>query len=258
MSGIKDKIREALDAYERKDFVNALDMFEALSDKSDEASYYLANLYRMGLGTEKNYAKAKQLYENAIKKGNADAKAGLALMYVTGQGVNRDVQLGHKMLEDARYEGSIVAIENLGMMYESGIGVPKDLEKALKYYRSAEELGSESSTYNLGRIYYFGAGVEKNINLAYELLMKSKKKAESAYLLAMMNLKGEVGEKDTAKAYELLNYASDSGCSAAMVQFGLMLINGISCKKDELRGKKLIEKAAKKGNNKAKELLGIQ
>jgi len=249
-----EKLQTAKKAYEERDFITAKNTFEQISHVSDEATYYLAGMYRLGLGVDKNYARAIELYENAMKKGNSDAKACLGLMHVMGQGMPRNVKHGHKMLEDARYEGSIVALDNLGMMYESGIGVPKDIDKAIKYYNSAEELGSEASTYNLGRMFYFGTDVEKNVNKAVELLKRSRKKAESAYLLAMMRIRGEIEEEDI-DGMELLRYASKSGCSAAMCQLGLILYHGKSGVKDEIRGRKYIERAAKLGNKKAIELL---
>lgn len=256
MSTIEERFRTAKDLYDKKEYIRAKEIFQDIEYKSMEAAYYLAIIYRKGLDTEANYDRAIEYYKKSMKMGNSEAKAELATMYMTGQGVKRDVEQAHKMLEEARYEGSVVALDNLGMMYESGIGVPMDLDMAMKYYNSATDLGSLNSAYQLARMYYFGKGVEKNLDRALTLLQYAKEKPEAAYLLGMMYHKGEVEAVDDSEAWKLLNYASDAGCSAAMCQLAVLLINGVHNGETNIsKAKALLERAKKQGSKKAQELL---
>ena len=52
--------------------------------------YGMGNLYRKGLGVEKNYDQARALYEQAVSLGCAGACVGLGRLYRYGEGVEAD------------------------------------------------------------------------------------------------------------------------------------------------------------------------
>ena len=56
------------------------------------SSFYLAYMYHDGIGVEKNYQKAIELYMHAIEKGHACAMNNLAHMYYNGLGVEKNYQ----------------------------------------------------------------------------------------------------------------------------------------------------------------------
>ena len=76
-------------------------------------------MYENGVGVERNYEKAIELYEKAIELGNS------------------------------------IAMNNLGNIYKSGTLVKQDYEKAIELYEKAIELGDNDAIYNLGIIYYY-------------------------------------------------------------------------------------------------------
>ena len=65
---------------------------------------------------EVDYAKARDYYEQAAAKGNADA------------------------------------LNNLGVLYHNGYGVERDYNKALEYYQKAVDAGSQKAVENLANL----------------------------------------------------------------------------------------------------------
>lgn len=122
-------------------YAQALDGFLKL-EKSDRADdnllYKLGRMYRYGLGTDEDIAKAMDYFTRAAKYGNTNAKR-------------------------------IVAVEQL-----SGEHIPRDVKKAVETLTELAENGDAVASYRLGKLYIFGAdGVERDIELGKQWLAKS-------------------------------------------------------------------------------------
>jgi uncharacterized protein len=84
--------RIALEAYKRKDFKKAHDIWiEESKFKNDQAMANLGLMYLKGEGVEKDYVKAKEYFENASSYDNDSANFNLALMYQTKIGVEENI-----------------------------------------------------------------------------------------------------------------------------------------------------------------------
>jgi len=101
----------------------------------------LALLYENGQGVAQDYAKAREWYEKAADKGNADAMANLGLVYLNGEGVVQDYAKAREWFEKAAVKGEVVAMNSLALLYENGQGVAQDYAKAREWYEKAADKG---------------------------------------------------------------------------------------------------------------------
>lgn len=78
-------------AYDAGDYAAAADYWHPLAARYDLAAMRnMGNLYRRGLGVEKDAQKALAYYEAAAKRGFAPAQYAAALMHVSNDGVPYD------------------------------------------------------------------------------------------------------------------------------------------------------------------------
>jgi len=79
---------EAAAAYDRGDYAKAFVIWKELADDGDIAAMRnVGQLYRRGLGVERDPVMAFRYYGRAAELGLATAMANVGVMYVTGEGV---------------------------------------------------------------------------------------------------------------------------------------------------------------------------
>ena len=98
---------------------------------------HLGFFYAMGVGVEKNYAKAREWYEKAAAKGDTAAMQNLGALYAAGSGVPRDYAKAREWFEKAAAKGDGFSMIILGGLYADGEGVPQDYSKAREWYEKA-------------------------------------------------------------------------------------------------------------------------
>jgi TPR repeat protein len=91
-----------------KDPVQAIAIFERAAERGYLlALTNLAGIYRQGeYGTPVNQEKAAELYQKAAQRGNGDAQAALGEMYALGQGVEKDFAKAKHWVQQAFYNNS--------------------------------------------------------------------------------------------------------------------------------------------------------
>ncbi len=95
-------------SYDRANYQTALKVWMGQADSGDaEAQNYVGEIYLKGLGTEPDYAKAREWFEKSAAQGFKRARI------------------------------------NLGYLYEQGLGVPKDMTRALNLYREASGIDND-------------------------------------------------------------------------------------------------------------------
>ncbi len=133
----------------KKDWIKAEEALLKLMDaKEEEAAMYLGNIYYHSKTPD--HEKAFQYYSMAAGQGNIEAKYKLCDMYRRGLGVERNPRkafLMLKMLYHQQYrlvqqgqykcEYPEVALR-MGWCYEKGAGCPRDPVKAYTYFKEAE------------------------------------------------------------------------------------------------------------------------
>jgi TPR repeat protein len=111
------EMQDGFDAYNRKDFKEAVRFFRYSSEQGDALAQVLLGLmYDEGKGVTQDYIEAVKWYRHSAELGNASAQSNLGLMYAEGQGVLQDYLLAHMWFNFASSNGSINGLEGLKMI----------------------------------------------------------------------------------------------------------------------------------------------
>lgn len=87
----EENFREGLEAYQAKRYEQAVAIWRPLAqDGGPRAQHHLANLYRGGLGVERDLARSAEWMRRAARQGHAPSQFTLAYMLDEGMGVERD------------------------------------------------------------------------------------------------------------------------------------------------------------------------
>ena len=121
-----------LDAFNRQDYTNAVDVWRPLAEEGDtRAQYYLGVMCEEGNGVLEDDGEAVRWYRLAAEQGVAAAQ------------------------------------NNLGWRCQNGFNIPEDDGEAVKWYTLAAEQGDADAQFLLGLMYYAGEGVSENHVYAY-------------------------------------------------------------------------------------------
>ena len=125
------EMQDGFDAYNRKDFTAAVEIFLHSSEQGDPLAQLLLGLmYDEGKGVKQDYIEAVKWYRLSAEQGNASAQSNLGLMYAEGQGVLQDYLLAHMWFYFASSNGSENGLEGLKMVEKKMS--PAQIEKAQK------------------------------------------------------------------------------------------------------------------------------
>lgn len=115
---------EAEQALERKDYATAKQVFEQLATQGDAKSQFqLGYLYRNGFGVPKNFETAASWYRLAAKQGFAKAQVALAIALERGRGLPMNLEEAVAWFRRAAESDDGYAQKWLGEAYLKGIGV---------------------------------------------------------------------------------------------------------------------------------------
>lgn len=151
-----------------RDYPQALKWLSIAADSGiPTGEAMLADLYRQGLGTPADTAKAVTLYNNAIEKGLQDAERKLwammgekwmdlpadsllsiGLYYYT----HRAPGIGLNAFEKVASERNPKALALLGDAYSRGVGVAYDHDKSTAYFLEAALLGDPSAQFIIAEL----------------------------------------------------------------------------------------------------------
>ena len=117
-----DRLHEAINSLDKKEFVTAHQLFLDLADKGiAEAQINLGMMFESGQGVPQDFNEAIRWYRLAADQKLIKAQEKLNLLL--------------KKAAEAQFNLS------LGMMFESGQGVPQDFNEAIRWYRLAADQG---------------------------------------------------------------------------------------------------------------------
>jgi len=134
-------------AYDAGDYEKAFKTWWELRYEDLAAMRNLGMMLRKGQGTEKDPAKAEEIYQRAAEAGLPTAQADLADMYLKGELGPPDLARALPLLEAAAAANHPVAQYQLGELYETGAPplVPQNLETARQLYASAAGHGMKEA-----------------------------------------------------------------------------------------------------------------
>jgi len=147
---IQDIYKRGTDAYNAKNYQNAMNWFKAGAAKGDFASVnWVGWLYQNGLGVKTDNNAAVMWYHQAADKGFAPSETNLGWAYQSGLGVPQDYHEAMKYYRMAAEQKNESAEINVGFMYETGLGVAPDDAEARKWYKTAADQGSQEAQKDL-------------------------------------------------------------------------------------------------------------
>jgi TPR repeat protein len=115
-------------SYEKKDFIHAAEWYAKAAKQDDlQATYNLGHMYHEGLGVQKSYQKANELFLQIADKGGFEEDGGL------------------------HYK----ALDMLGNSYRDGLGVPQNYVEAYKWYFLAAVRGHPGAPTQMQAVAHF-------------------------------------------------------------------------------------------------------
>ena len=235
------------------------DYFKQRSGPEDpDATFMLAKLKELAVGTEFDPAGACADYNEAAKSGHYAARLMAATCVLNGMGTARDRSRGAGLLQELADDGYAPAAISLGRCYEYGYGVDRDRSKAFAIYRELAEFGNDAGMYSLGRCYMDGVGVDKDGPMAYAWYSAAAGRGSIAaiYGLARCHIGGVGTEKNRDLGLKLLEEAASFGQTDAMVMLGQLNARGKQVKKNTQASASWFKKAADLGDGYAQLITG--
>jgi len=148
-----DAFARGVAAYEDGDYEAAAELWTPLAeDGTPEAQRNLAQLYRLGLGVERDNARAYELYTAAAEQNSVEAQVNAAFLLLTGEGVKKNPKQAALWFAKAADQGDALAQFNLGLMHEKGVGVPQDIDIARELYQLSANQGQKRALARLDAI----------------------------------------------------------------------------------------------------------
>jgi TPR repeat protein len=132
----------ANDAFERGEYVTALELYETLAAQGEaEAQFQLGLMYEQGLGTDVDGQMAQRYYEQAAEQQSPQALDALGTLHLKGEGVIQNFKESLRLFQQAAEQGYPRAQHNLGIAYADGKGTFRDPVKAHMWFNLAAANG---------------------------------------------------------------------------------------------------------------------
>lgn len=219
-------------------------------------------MYYTGEGLPQNFQKAKTLWEESSKKGNAQSLNGLGLLYYSGEGIQgRNVKLAKQLLHKAAQLGEFKAVLNIKVMLENNFAEYDDLKSAGEEFRHFHETnkikleslsnnGNADASYKLALMYGGDDKIQKYDQKKYIYYLKKAAKegnADAQYEIGYIYLRGTNSVKvERDKAFKYLIESDKQGNSNA--SYALFEYYQYQHEPDSLRSSEYLEKAAERHN----------
>lgn len=237
----------------------------ALIGAGHNSPYWLilaGEMYRHGIGTEKDEKKAFSYYEKAAALGDVDAIVKVGRAHLAGIGVPVDYQKSLHFFESAANQNNPEAMVLIAYQYENGKGVPIDYEKPMEWLARAEKschLWLKQELSEADRKYYESLLQDVDDKRKHhesvscvELIgnencpMEQRKKAFSRLSelahegndsraqvsMGILYEEGKLVEQDDRKALDYYLMAAESGSTGAMNNIGNFYLHGKGAAKD--------------------------
>ena len=209
-----------------KDEKKAFELYSKCDDP--ESMSNRGYCYRYGLGTQKDYKKAFECYEDAAEYGGYYYVWHLAKIYEEGVITPKDTKKAFEYYRDLADEEMLFYIpetrNDLARCYLNGIGTAKDEAKAFHWYQLSADDKDEDGECGVGVCYYNGYGVTKDYNKAFQWFNKTIDDhpviRKSTYAIVLEYLSkcyrfGRGVKADPKKADECLEKAQSLGSTSA-------------------------------------------
>ncbi len=235
------------------------DLRSALRAGNGAAAYYLARMYRDGLGVHTDPAKALAWAKEGAARGNALAQNMVGLLEDAGRGMPRDDKAALASYLAAADQGLAWGAFNAGYFYESGRGLAQpDAAKAFEYYRRAADDGNAAAGNAIGDLYRTGRGVPQDRDRAIQWYRWAADRGSAAASLSLgyMYANGQGVRQDDGEAVELYKHAARQHLPGALNNLGYMYEYARGVPMDLDRAASFYRRAVQRGDKAALSNLG--
>ena len=143
LANAESDIDQAVDAYNRKDYMKAYTIFKDRAVKGDAfAQTFIGWMYDNGEGVAENDVEAVRWFSMAAEQGHVRAQIFLGTRYANGNGAPKDLLESAKWFQRAADQGNPFAQVTIAAMYEKGEGVRSDLVQSYKWASLAANQGN--------------------------------------------------------------------------------------------------------------------
>ncbi|MEN9919017.1 MAG: hypothetical protein RL662_1453 [Bacteroidota bacterium] len=215
------------------DYVKALQLFEVGAERNHLYSIELAgNYYRVGVAGDTAEAglKAVEYLSQARNRGSNYARVELGMCYELGIGVEKDYQQAFDLYHEAADNDYPYANSKLAAYYEDALVGEENLSEAFNQYTLAANAGIPYAIYNLGRYYKYAVGIPENPTEAMRLFGQAAE-MDNAPALVEIALAYELEyagtEFDAVKASEYMTRAAEMGYTYAQYKLGSYYYYGL-------------------------------
>lgn len=163
------------------------------------AAYEVAMRYFEGRGVPANSQDAVRWFERAAAKGLAPAQFRLANLLEKGIGTKKDYVRARALYTAAAEQGNAKAMHNIAVLFAEGVDGRPDYTGAVKWFTRAAEYGVSDSQYNLGILFARGLGVEKNIGEAYKWFAIAAAQGDKEAAKKRDELAGQIDARTSAR-----------------------------------------------------------
>ena len=186
---IKAKYNIGLFYYKNKQYPQAFNYVKESADENyGKALVLLAYFYEHAVGSEQNYALAKESYDKALDLGEKSIYHRLGQYSYYGYGTEKNFEEAFNYFYRGASEEEKECFYFLGVMYAKGEGVKKDTAQAFYWYQKGSLSGDVKAMYNLAIYYENGIAVSKDEEKAKYWLKQS---ADGGFDLAINKLQIE-------------------------------------------------------------------
>jgi hypothetical protein len=176
---------------------------------------------------QRDYERARAIWEPLVKQGHANAAAWLGSLYANGLGVEGDPATAFRYYLLAAERGNVMAANNVAVMYSRGDGTEINPERACYWLRTAAEQGDGFAQYNYAVALTTGMGMGMEIDLAAGVVW-FRRAAEAGHYLSQARLgslyaRGAGVDVDRIEAFRWLSSASRHGVTQAETELQALL-----------------------------------
>lgn len=182
----------------------------SLDDKCYAKDFKSCNKLAISYDHNKEYIKAKELYQMSCDGDYYAACGNLGILYYNGNGVKQDYDIARKLWEKACDGKQMNGCNNLGVLYEKGLGCKQDIIMANKLYKKACDNNFYSACGNLGALYYNNKDYSTAKHL-WEKACSQGKDVTSCYSLGYLYKEGLGVRQNKTKAKEYYGKVCDLG-----------------------------------------------
>lgn len=207
-----------------------------------------------------NPREAAKFFQEGVERGDSDSMRGLAKSYSIGIGVEKDAAKAVSLLQRGAALGDSNSIFSLAVAHSGGkFGLTKNLDEAANLVRKLAESGSNPAAQSF--MGFLVAQRDRNISsearaFAEPAIVKlerlaSQNSAEARFILAANYRTGLGVTKDLAKAFDLYRKAAEHSHIPAIAEAGIALVGGAGTEKNVAEGRKYLERASAMGSDEA-------